>query len=78
MTHKNLSADTESMNTAAEVIEFGVKVQCHNKNNKLPISGARNILLAFECTINPQNLIKIVETLNFRGRGKSKKTCLRY
>ena len=48
------------------------------------------ILLCFECTINPQNLIKIVgaifekikilkfflmwTTLNFRGRGKNKKT----
>ena len=48
------------------------------------------ILLCFECAINPQNLIKIVgaifeknkvfnfflmwTTLNFRGRGKTKKT----
>ena len=48
------------------------------------------ILLGFECTINPQHLIKIVgaifekinffyfilmsTTLNFRGRGKTKKT----
>ena len=44
-------------------------------------------MLGFECTINPQNLIKIVEPflrnskffsnvnyLNFRGRGKTKKT----
>ena len=52
------------------------------------------ILLGFECTINPQNLIKIVgaifeeiqifnfflmwTTLNFRGRGKNKKNGSRY
>ena len=50
------------------------------------------ILLGFECTINPQNFMKIVETdfqktkifnfflmcttLSFRGRGKTKKKLL--
>ena len=52
------------------------------------------IFLGFECTINPQNLIKVVGaifekirilnfflkwiTLNFRGRGKTKKNGSRY
>ena len=67
-----------------------------NFKNIFPVSGIFSgkpditMLLGFECTINPQNLIKIVEaifekleilivflmwtTLNFRGRGKTKTT----
>ena len=46
MTLSILSADSViNHHTAAAVIEFGVKVQCHNKNNNIPISRARNILL---------------------------------